>query len=119
MRLTNERATQRHRKVGSHEEAMRRLQRERRHDLATELASDCVEEGGDGGGAQGEEETVEEQVVELQIGRVDWVHRTVERDNIDEFEHVDAGEGGGERGGAGSGDHRLERPLHVAGEESR
>ena len=64
MRLTNERATQRHWKVGSHEEAMRRLQRERRHDLATELASDCVEEGGDGGGAQGEEETVEEQVVD-------------------------------------------------------
>ena len=40
---------------------MRRLQRERRHDLATELASDCVEEGGDGGGtivAEGSPEEV-------------------------------------------------------------
>lgn len=50
---------------------------------------------------------------------MDWVHRTVEREDIDEFEHVNAGEEGGERGGAGSGDHRLERLLHVAGEESR
>ena len=55
----------------------------------------------------------------LQIGRVDWVHRTVEREDVDELERVDAGEGGGEIWGAGSGDHRLKRLLHVAREESR
>ena len=48
----------------THEERMWRLQSERCGDVATELERNGVQERGDRRGAEREEETVEEQVVD-------------------------------------------------------